>query len=244
MLTDQLQTQGQWLFRWRSFLPLILAPLVLVALFQRYDRFASITIERLVELVCLGIALLGLAIRVMTVGFVPKGTTGRGTKSMRAETVNTTGMYSIVRHPVYVGNYIIFLAFLLLVGQWWLAVVGSLVYWLYYERIMIAEESFLHETHGDAYRQWAARTPAIVPRLSNWVSPGMPFSWRSVVRREYTTLFLIILLFTATDIAEEVIRHHAFATDPMWIALFGVAALVYLGCRSAKKFGWLTEIGR
>jgi protein-S-isoprenylcysteine O-methyltransferase Ste14 len=244
MLTDQLQTQGQWLFRWRSFLPLILAPLILVALLQRCEHFTSVTIERLMELMCLAVALLGLVIRVMTVGFVPKGTTGRGTKSMRAETINMTGMYSIVRHTVYVGNCIIFLAFLLLVGQWWLTVVGSLVYWLYYERIMIAEESFLYDTHGETYQEWAARTPAILPRLRNWVSPRMPFSWRSVLRREYTTFFLIVLLFTATDMAEEVILHKVITIDPMWTALFGIAAVVYFGCRSAKKFGWLTEIGR
>ena len=103
---------------------------------------------------------------------MPKDTSRRNTGRPQAETLNTTGLYSVVRHPLYLGNYLMWLGVALFPGAWWAPVIVSLVFWLYYERIMFAEEEFLRRQFGEHYTAWAAATPAFLPRLGRWRSPG------------------------------------------------------------------------
>src|SRR3990170_7977843 len=76
----------------------------------------------------------------------------------------TTGPYSYVRHPQYVGFILIMFGFLL---QWptilTLAMFPVLV-WMYV-RLARSEELDAIATFGDAYRHYAARVPGFIPRL-------------------------------------------------------------------------------
>lgn len=61
---------------------------------------------------------------------------------------NTTGMYSIVRHPLYLGNFFVGFGIVLICSSVWLAVVFCLLFVVYYERLMFAEEEFLRTSSG------------------------------------------------------------------------------------------------
>ena len=63
------------------------------------------------QMLCISVSFLGLFIRIVTVGRAPIGTSGRNTREQVANTLNTTGIYSLVRHPLYLGNYLVFLGF-------------------------------------------------------------------------------------------------------------------------------------
>ena len=77
----------------------------------------------------------------------------------------TTGPYSYVRHPQYVGFVLIMFGFLL---QWptilTLAMFPVLVFM--YARLARHEEREVSSAFGKAYADYAARVPAFVPRLS------------------------------------------------------------------------------
>ena len=77
----------------------------------------------------------------------------------------TTGAYSYVRHPQYVGFVLIMFGFLL---QWptilTLAMFPVLVFM--YAQLARAEEREVRSTFGKAYEDYAARVPAFVPSLS------------------------------------------------------------------------------
>jgi protein-S-isoprenylcysteine O-methyltransferase Ste14 len=77
----------------------------------------------------------------------------------------TTGAYSYVRHPQYVGFVLVMFGFLL---QWptilTLAMFPVLV-WMY-ARLARLEERETRAAFGQAYDDYAARVPAFVPRLS------------------------------------------------------------------------------
>lgn len=156
--------------------------------------------------------------------------------------MNTTGMYSIVRHPLYLGNYFIWLGISLFVRRWWLTLIITLIFWLYYERIMFAEEDFLQEKFGDSFSEWAAKTPAFIPRLQNWVKAELPFSFRNVLKREYGGFFAIMAIFTLLEVLSELFRSHQFKLELMWIIIFGLSLAIYLTLRTLKKHTKLLNV--
>ena len=55
------------------------------------------------------ISFFGMSVRFYTVGITPAGTSGRNRSKQIADKLNTRGMYSITRNPLYFGNYLIWL---------------------------------------------------------------------------------------------------------------------------------------
>jgi len=76
-LIEDLERSGSWLFRWRSFLPVVIIP---AALYVSYidDNNPAFNDPRWLAL-CLGVGFLGQIIRAFTIAYVPKGTSGRNT---------------------------------------------------------------------------------------------------------------------------------------------------------------------
>jgi protein-S-isoprenylcysteine O-methyltransferase Ste14 len=84
-----------------------------------------------------------------------------------------TGPYSWVRHPQYDGFLLVMSGFLL---QW--PTIPTLVMFpilvVVYSRLARAEEREVAARFGDAWRDYAARTPGFVPRLRDRGGPGAP----------------------------------------------------------------------
>jgi len=235
MLADEFKKTGDWLFRWRSYLPLALLILALPAVGDSTRRYGEHLLNPVWSWLCLLVAFSGLAVRILTVGYVPASTSGRNTLRQVAATLNATGMYSVVRHPLYLGNFLMWLGLSLLPRCWWFTVITVLIFWLYYERIMFAEEGFLLEQFGEPYREWAARTPAFVPKFANWMKPDLPFSLKSAISREYATFFTIIAIFTLFQVIMRWYARGALLPDRFTTTLFVVGLLLYITVRLIKK---------
>jgi protein-S-isoprenylcysteine O-methyltransferase Ste14 len=234
-LSHEFEKVGNWFFQWRSYLPLLLLVLFLLALKDFSPLTSQKYLNRLWELFCLGISSAGLAIRVMTVGYVPRGTSGRNTRRQVADNLNTTGMYSVVRHPLYVGNFLMWLGISLLFHLWWFTLLITLIFWVYYEKIMYAEEEFLKKKFDQQFLSWAEKTPLFIPDFSLWRSPDMPFSIRSALKREYASFFAMIAIFTGLKVLCTLRVEKNFSLDPMWTAIFLGSLLFYLTVRFLKK---------
>lgn len=241
-LQAQMTSQGEQLFRWRSYLPLVTAGLFIEGFLNFNQLLDSHAMTDLWEFACLGLAIAGLAVRVCTVGFVPKSTSGRNTTSIKGGHLNTTGLYSLMRHPLYVGNFFIWMGAVLFMRDWAVVVVAAVLYWLYYERIMLAEEVYLGQRFGPAFEDWAARTPALMPRPSNWQRPGSTFCWRAALRREYTTVFLVIGVFTLLETAGRWTVTQRFDPDRFWTVAFSICLFFYLTTRMVKKHTRLLHV--
>jgi protein-S-isoprenylcysteine O-methyltransferase Ste14 len=228
-LIQEMQTQGQWLFRWRSYLPLIfLVFFIPVAL--AYQPFGNY-FDLLWEGICLLIGLFGMAIRCLVTGYVPAETSGRNTQEQIAETLNTDGLYSLVRNPLYLGNFFVGLAPVLLVHEWWLAVIYALAFVLYYERIIITEEAFLSEKFGNEYEQWLSQTPMLFPKLKGyrWLKPSLSFSWKHALRQEYHGLCGLIAVMAVLKFACNGGINYA------WLAILIIGVIFYATVRYLSK---------
>jgi protein-S-isoprenylcysteine O-methyltransferase Ste14 len=234
-LQEEFEKTGEYFFRWRSYLPLIMAVLFILALVGYRTPFKNHSLNLAWDFFCLAVALSGEAIRFFTVGFVPRGTSGRNTKGQVADTLNTTGMYAVVRNPLYLGNFIIWFGLSLFMKLWWFTALIVLFFIVFYERIIFTEERFLREKFGDEFVQWADRTPAIIPNFKNWRPPSLPFSWKSALVREYGSFYAIIATFTVLELLGGLRYSGRFMPDAIWIKIFLGSTIFYLTIRYLKK---------
>lgn len=234
-LNDRLGREGAFLFRWRSYLPLLLLAVVVPALFERAQMEVRLgeAVTHAWVYFCMVVSLSGQMVRCLTIGYVPAGTSGRGTKRQSADVLNTTGMYSIVRNPLYLGNFIVMLGLAMSLMVWWLVALFVLIYWLYIERIIWTEEEFLSARFGREYDDWCARTPAFIPNFVLWRPADLTFSLRTVLRREYHGVLAIAAAYFCIEaILDLGIEGQSWADwvveDSAWVYLFVIGCLIYV----------------
>lgn len=243
-LVHEFENSGNWLFKRRSWLPVILIAAGLVMMYLGNRQ--AIIFDLRDEMIFLGVSMLGEAIRIITVGFAPKNTSGRNTDAGQiADELNVTGVYSIVRHPLYVGNFFMWLGPVLFLRSAWFTVVFCLVYWLYYERIMFAEEQFLRRKFGEAYDKWSEKTGSFIPFSIKYIPSKISFSIRNVLRREYNSFVNIFVIFFLLDIFRNFYLSERIYFTQIWLILFIAAVVVWAIIRSIHKYTkWLEVEGR
>lgn len=236
-LREDIEKQGGWLFRWRSYLPLLGIPVFVIALRQSgilENKFGD-SLGDFWGSCAIIVSFLGLIVRCITAGYAPGGTSGRNTKSQVAEMLNTTGMYSISRNPLYLGNFIIVLGITLFIQVWWLALLVWFGFWLYYERIIFTEEEFLRNKFKDQFMDWAQETPIVIPRFRNWKKPVLSFSFKTVMRREFSTFFSIVTTFFFLEIITNFLIQRKFVLHNSWVIFFIISLAIYLTFFFLKK---------
>jgi hypothetical protein len=80
----------------------------------------------------------------------------------------STGAYSLVRHPLYLGNFLILAGFTLACANW--IVVAVVIFFLlfYYPAAIRYEDSKLEKLFGDEWRDWSRDIPAMFPMRLKW----------------------------------------------------------------------------
>ena len=243
-LVHEFENSGNWLFKRRSWLPvfLIVAGIVMMFLGNRQ----AILFDMRDELIFLGVSLFGEAIRVITVGYTPKNTSGRNTvNGQLADELNVTGIYSVLRHPLYLGNFFMWLGPVLFLRSVWFTVVFGLVYWLYYERIMFAEEQFLRRKFGEVYDKWSEKVGSFIPYSFKYIPAKLSFSLRNVLKREYNSFINIFLIFAILDLFRNYFLSERIYMTGMWIYLSAASFLIWLIIRTIHKHTrWFEVEGR
>lgn len=234
-LQEELEVQGNYLFRYRGILPVSILVAGLIVFFI-CDPHPYTYLTWQYEMLCLGISLIGLAIRMLTVAFRFKGTSGRNTEKQVADQLNTSGIYSQVRHPLYLGNFFMSLGLAMLVRNYWFLAIFIGVYWIYYERIMFAEEQFLRKRFGEKYLRWACVTPAIIPAFRKWKKPETKISWWTVVRNEINCLLSLCAVFLVFEIVEKAELGNVFSIITNWqLYAVSLVLIAYIGVKIIRK---------
>jgi protein-S-isoprenylcysteine O-methyltransferase Ste14 len=210
-------------------------PLLLVPLFALSVADGGPPTSFAWEVVCFAVALSGLLCRALVIGTAPAGTSARGTRRPTAEMLMTSGAYSVVRHPLYLANTLMWLGCAMLSGTWSLPMIVVLLSFIYHERIAAREEAFLHSTFGDAFRDWVDAVPAMIPSVRGYRPSGVPFQGRKVFVQESHGLFALGTAFLVLDTIEDSVRLHLLQVDQRWLAVFAVTAVPFVAALITKK---------
>lgn len=137
------------------------------------------------ELLLGGIVLvaLGEAIRLWASGHIKKD-----------QSLATDGPYGFVRHPLYVGNFLLSVGFLMAAELLWAVPVMAVFWLLFYPPAIRSEDAKLHHLFGESWERWRARTRALLPRLTPYGGRiGGSWSLRQSLRINGEPLIAIFL---------------------------------------------------
>jgi protein-S-isoprenylcysteine O-methyltransferase Ste14 len=178
---------GAWLFRYRSFLPVPLALMLLLIRTGEVDGRPLMAAGAL-------LVVTGESLRLWAVRHI--GTISR-TRTTRYGPLMTAGPYAIVRNPLYVGNWLLWTGFAVWSRLLWMLPIAWMVFFVQYRAIAKWEAAFIRSKYLTAYDEYARQVRAWMPR---WppraalvaVTPLHP--WREVVFSERGTLLAVALM--------------------------------------------------
>ncbi len=234
---------GNFLFRFRNgVFPVVL--LVLIALFP--PRYAGGTPagDWIVDVIGLGIALLGQGLRAAVIGYAYIVRGGKG-KQVHADDLVTQGFFNVCRNPLYVGNLLIYAGVLVVHNNPWVYGLAGGFFVFAYIAIVAAEETYLSTRFGDSFARYCERVNRWVPdfaRLSE-ATQGMTFNWGRVVVKDYSTAgaWMLTLLVLAAYKLLALSEPAPPAGSLQLVTAAGVVVIAAIGlARLAKKRRWLT----
>ena len=234
-LIHSFEKSGNYLFKYRSYFPILLF-LVAIPVIYKTD-YLRIPLELRYALTAVAILLsaIGLFIRAVSIATTPKGTSGRNTSAGQvAESLNTKGIYSAVRHPLYVGNFFMWIGITVFTYNMFYIILVSLIFWIYYERIMFAEERFLESKFGKDYLDWSLKVPAFIPSFNNYIPSETSFSLISILRREYSGFLAIVVSFAFIDHMRYFFTYHSFEWNRISTWALLAAIVITMTLRTLK----------
>ncbi|MES2799526.1 MAG: methyltransferase [Bacteroidota bacterium] len=237
-LIHSFEKNGNFLFKYRGQIPVILfLASIPVVYYTDYECIQKNDTYFYLGLIASAlVSLLGQIIRSVAIGTSSKHTSGRNTKEQVADALNTKGIYSTVRHPLYLGNYFMWIGIVMFTFNIWFFIVVSLLFWIYYERIMFAEERFLERKFGNDYLNWSLKVPPFFPSFKNYEKTNIPFSMKTILRREYSGITATIIGFVFVDILRNWFTTEEFLVSNCQYIILAVGLGITIVLRSLKHY--------
>ena len=120
----------------------------------------------------LPLVILGGGIRTWSSGYIRKN-----------KELAVTGPYAYTRNPLYLGNFLIGLGFVIMLNRPVLVAVFLVVFGLVYRALIREEEAVLSGKFGGAYEDYLKKVPRFFPRAGGTSESG-DFSWGLVIRHQ------------------------------------------------------------
>jgi protein-S-isoprenylcysteine O-methyltransferase Ste14 len=184
---------GAVLFRNRSWLPV---PFLLVALLAP----GGATVANWV----IGAVLIVVGEWVRLAGVAAAGTTTRR-RSRNVQRLVTYGIFGWVRNPLYVGNFFIWMGFVVISGVLWFLPVAIVIFGIEYTLIVAYEEGVLESIFGQEYLDYKRTTPRWIPHPPAARESGQ-HDWREAWRSEVSTFIQYAALVVIFIIKQRTFR--------------------------------------
>ncbi|MGH7668691.1 MAG: methyltransferase family protein [Gemmatimonadaceae bacterium] len=172
---------GSVLFRNRGWLPV---PFILVPLLVPGRQSARQWI--------VGALVLALGEAIRLAGVAAAGTVTRR-RSRNVQRLVTYGIFAWARNPLYIGNFLIWMGFVVISGVYWFLPVAVVLFAIEYTLIVRYEEGVLESIFGDEYLAYQRATPRWIPRPPAKPAPG-PHHWGESWKSEISTFLQYAVL--------------------------------------------------
>ena len=224
---------GNQFFKYRGQIPVLF--FLLAFFLMHYFPAQNKWLDQSNTLIAVSLVILGHLIRALAVGKRAAHTSGRNREEQVAEALNSTGIYSMVRHPLYLGNITTYMGWVVFTGIDWLIPAMLIGFLFYYRFIIYAEEQFLTRKFGQDYLDWKSATPLLLPAFWKFKANPQPFSFKTVLENEYSgiaasmTTAWVLLAFQWYVLGQFQEKSLLILAAALFIALFT------LGLRYLKK---------
>jgi protein-S-isoprenylcysteine O-methyltransferase Ste14 len=221
------QSLGGFFFRFRGQLPLvflvILIPLSFLIKYPLYPADSMLIVRVISSL----LIFLGIAIRALVIAQKAPHTSGRNRHEQVAHSLNTSGLYSVTQHPLYMGSFLIWIGICIRFNNVFF-IAGILLFsvpMLYI--ISKSEAEFLRNKFGEAYDTWSRATPAFYVNPLRFKASDGPMNGIRVLATEYPTWVSILAGLLMIDI----IQFFYFELDNViWYRMAGwIIAALFVG---------------
>jgi len=175
---------------------------VIVLVFFVFDPLASGRFNPILNLLGFLIALAGAATRITAASYAKPFTSGRE-NYLKAESLNTSGVYSIVRNPLYVGNFLVYNGVLVAYASPAALAFFNAFFIVNYYFIILAEENYLEDQFGDAYRDYRQTVPKVIPRSTGYRKNDFPCNLARAVSKEKNTTFYWIFFYAVALLVKQ-----------------------------------------
>ncbi len=212
---------GNLCFRFRA---ISVVPFVLISFYFFYPlNFGNL--NTIINIIGFIVSLTGATLRILSVGFSKPKTSGRE-NYLIAEALNTSGTYSIVRNPLYVGNFLIYNGILIAYSSLLAFIVLNIFFIINYYFIIFAEEDYLKKKFGDKFIEYLGKVPKVIPKFGKYKKNDYKFQPVKVLFKEkntnfyWITLFVIALLLKQYRLNNGIIDHFWYYAIPVLVLFF------------------------
>ncbi len=126
--------------------------LLLVAVCAHFARPDSGTVA-----IGLALAVIGQVFRIYAAGYIHKN-----------KQLASTGPYALVRHPLYLGNFLILIGFTISAANLYVTIGVILFFLIWYPAAIAYEDSKLENIFEGEWREWSKNIRAIIPGRFRW----------------------------------------------------------------------------
>jgi len=223
---------GDQCFRFRA---ISVVPIILICFFV-FNPDDPGRFNTLISISGFVIALAGGLIRMTSVGFSKPVTSGRE-NYLKAENLNTSGLYSLVRNPLYVGNFFIYNGVIIAYSSIYALILLNIFFVLNYYFIILSEENYLKNQFGTEYEKYLQSVPSVIPNFKNYKKNEGRFSFLKVILREKNTTFYWVLLYVVSLLLKQY-KLNDGAIDNFWFHAIPVIVMFALniGLTIYKKY--------
>ena len=159
--------------------------------------------EAIIESCGLALIMLGQLIRVSARGF-------KAEHSQQGEALIDNGPYALVRNPMYLGILLIGIGIVMMLLNWWLALVFALIFFVRYILLIDKEEHKLTALFKEHYLNYKNKVPRLLPSLGMLLNSEfteylpLKFSW---LKKEIGTIAVVLFIALFLESWEDISKN-------------------------------------
>ena len=194
------------------------------------------------------IVLLGECLRLWAngyVGHVKVNWTQKRRGEAKIGRLVTAGPYAFVRHPLYLGTFLIGTGFCVIVGSVWLGGLALAFFLTIYRRKMAQEEDLIREECGSAYDAYHAAIPRWLPTWRRYAAREGRWSWEGILAsKELKTLAWAIVVLLLLYFRMEFVQEREAFLVKHWlkrVCLLGLLVILVLADGLFELMRWRSK---